>query len=112
MNYCKGDDMKEKRKHPRFNTIIKVQDLATLKTGWTKNLSQGGCLIEKSEEFDFLPMASRLTLKLELPGVNGDIKVKGIVQQKGKNREGFGIQFEGVDKESAYYIERHLGAFL
>ena len=103
--------MKEKRSYPRFNTAIKVQDVVTLRTGWTKNLSQGGCLIEKSEEFDFLPMASRLALKLEIPGVNEPIMVHGIVRQRGKHREGFGIQFEAVDKKSAFYIERFLGIF-
>jgi hypothetical protein len=92
--------------------MIKVQDVDTLKTGWIKDLSLGGCLIEKSEEFDFLPIASRLTLKLELPGVDETIKVKGIVRQKGKNREGFGIQFDPIDKRSAFYIERYLGNFL
>ena len=104
--------MKEKRSHPRFNTEIKVQDVDTLKTGLTKDLSPGGCLIKKSDEFDFLPMASRLTLKLEIPGVDETITVKGIVRQKGKNREGFGIQFDPVDKGSAFYIERYLGNFL
>jgi len=82
-----------------------------LKTGWTKNLSQGGCLIEKSGDFDFLPMASRLTLKLEIPGVNEPIMVQGIVRQRGKHREGFGIQFEAVDKRSASHIERFLEIF-
>ena len=104
--------MKEKRSHPRFNTVIKVQDVDTLKTGWTHNLSLGGCMIGKSEEFDFLPMASRLILKLELPGADETIMVKGIVRQKGKHREGFGIQFDPIDKRSAFYIERYLGTFL
>lgn len=45
--------MKEKRRYPRLNTAIKVRDLVTQKTGWTKNLSLGGCLIDESEEFDF-----------------------------------------------------------
>ena len=57
-------------------------------------------------------MASRLTLKLEIPGVDETITVKGIVRQKGKNREGFGIQFDPVNKRSAFYIERYLGNFL
>jgi hypothetical protein len=56
-------------------------------------------------------MASRLTLKLEIPGVDDTITVKGIVRQKGKNREGFGVQFDPVDKRSAFYIERYLGTF-
>ena len=104
--------MKEKRKYPRFNTAIEVKDLATLRTGWTRNLSLGGCLIEKSEEFVFLPMASRLTLKFEIPGVNDLIAAFGIVRHRGKYTEGVGIQFEAIDKKSAYYIERFMGIFL
>ena len=42
--------MEEKRNYPRFSTAVKVQDLTTHKTRWTKNLSLGGCLMEKSEE--------------------------------------------------------------
>jgi len=104
--------MREKRKYPRFNTVVKVQDLATLKTGRTKDLSLGGCLIKKSEGFDFLPMASRLTLKFEIPGVNELIVAFGIVRHGGKHGEGFGIQFEAVDKKSAYFIEKFMGTFL
>ena len=104
--------MREKRSHPRFNTVIKVQDMNTLKTGWTQDLSPGGCLIKKSEELDFLPMASKLTLKLEIPGVDETIIVKGIVRQRGKHREGFGIQFDPTNKKSIFYIERFLGTFL
>jgi hypothetical protein len=104
--------MKEKRRYPRLNTAIKVRDLVTQKTGWTKNLSLGGCLIDESEEFDFLPSASQLTLKLELPKVNELIVVYGKVRHRGKHREGFGIQFEAVDNRSAYYIERFMGTFL
>ena len=104
--------MKENRKYPRLNTAVKVQDFTTFKTGWTKNLSLGGCLIEKSEEFNFLPMASRLTLKFEIPGVNEPVLASGVVRHMGKHREGFGIQFEGVDKKSAYYLGRFMGNFL
>ena len=104
--------MKEKRKYPRFNTAIKVKDLATLRTGWTKNLSLGGCLIEKAEEFNFLPMTSRLTLKFEIPGVNDLIAAFGLVRHREKHTEGVGIQFEAIDKKSAYYIERFMGIFL
>lgn len=60
--------MKEKRRYPRFNVSVKIQDAATLKTGWTRDLSLGGCLIEKSGEFDFLPMASGCHLPLQYRG--------------------------------------------
>jgi len=104
--------MKGKRSYPRFNTVVKVQDIATLKTGRTKDLSLGGCLINKAEGFDFLPMASRISLKLEIPGVGEPVVVHGIVRHRGKYREGFGVQFEAVDKKAAYYIERFIGTFL
>jgi len=104
--------MKGKRSYPRFNTVVKVQEVATLKTGRTKDLSLGGCLIDKAEGFDFLPMASRISLKLEIPGVGEPVVVHGIVRHRGKYREGFGVQFEVVDKKAAYYIERFIGTFL
>ena len=104
--------MEEKRKHPRLNNAIKVQEMATLKTRWTKNISLGGCLMEKSGESDFLPMASRLTLKLEIPGINEPVVAFGVVMHRGKHREWYGIQFEAVDKRSAYYLERFMGTFL
>jgi len=104
--------VKEKRSCPRLNTAVRVQDMTTLKTRWTKNLSPGGCLIEMSEESDFLPMDCWLTLKIEIPGVNESIIAFGTVRHRWEHRGGYGIQFEVVDKRSAYYIERFIGTFL
>ena len=104
--------MLEKRHYPRLSAAVKVQDFTTFKTGWTRNLSLGGCLIERSDEFDFLSMASRLTLKFEIPGVKEPVLASGIVKHRGKHREGFGIQFEAVDKTSAYYLGKFMGSFL
>lgn len=104
--------MHEKRRYPRLNTAIKVQDFTTFKTGWTKNLSLGGCFIEKTDEFDSRPMASRLTLKFEIPGVIEPVLASGIVKHRGKQGEGFGIQFEAVDKTSAFYLGKFMGGFL
>ena len=104
--------MEEKRSYPRFNTAVKVQDLTTHKTRWIKNLSLGGCLMEKAEEADFLPMASNLVLKLEIPGANEPVVAFGKVRHGGKSKEGYGIQFKEVHKQTAYYIERFMGVFL
>ena len=104
--------MEEKRHCPRFSTAVKVQELTTHKTRWTRNLSLGGCLMEKSEEADFLPMTSNLALKLEIPGANESVVVLGTVRHEGKHSDGCGIQFEIVDKRSAYYIEKFMGVFL
>ena len=104
--------MKESRKHPRFDTVIKIHDVTTERARQTKNPSLGGCLIDKSGERDFLPMASRITLRLDIPGADEPVVVHGIVRHRGKYREGFGIQFESIDKKSTYYIERFVGVFL
>lgn len=104
--------MEEKRNYPRFSTAVKVQDLTTHKTRWTKNLSLGGCLMEKSEESDCLPMAANLVLKLEIPGVNEPIVAFGKVRHEGEHKEGYEIQFKEVHKRTAYYIEKFMGVFL
>jgi hypothetical protein len=104
--------MQEKRRYPRFTVKVKIQDTATLKTGWTRNLSLGGCLIEKSDEFDFLPMASRGSFTLAIQGADEPVEVHGVVRHKGKDRDVFGIQFEDIDKKCAYYIEKFTGTFL
>ena len=104
--------MLEKRQYARLDTAVKVQDFNTSKTGWTKNISLGGCLIEKSHEFDFLSTGSRLTLKFEIPGVSEPVLASGIVRHRGKHGEGFGIQFEAVDKTSAFYLGKFMGSFL
>ena len=104
--------MEEKRHYPRFSTAVKVQDLTTHKTRWTKNLSLGGCLMEKSEKSDFLPMASNLILKLEIPGANEPVVAFGKVRHEDEHNEGYGIQFKKVDKKTAYYMEKFMGVFL
>jgi len=76
--------MIEKRHYPRLNAAVKVQDFTTYKTGWTRNLSLGGCLIERSDEFDLLSMASRLTLKFEIPGVSEPVLASWIVKTQGE----------------------------
>ena len=76
--------MLEKRRYPRLNTAVKVQDFTAFKTGWTGNLSLGGCLIERSDEFDFLSMPSRLTLKFEIPGVSEPVLASWIVKTQGE----------------------------
>ena len=104
--------MTEERSYPRLNTAVEVRDYTTFKTRWTKNLSLGGCLIERCDELDSLSMASQIVLKFEIPWVKEAVLASGIVRHTGKHREGFGIQFASVDKKSAYYLERFMGTFL
>ena len=105
--------MLERRNYPRFNTALKVMELSTLKTGWTKNLSLGGCFIEKSKEFNLVSKNSRVTLKFEIPGVNDIVVVFGVVRHHGQEKEeGCGIQFQEVHRKSAYYLGRFMGTFL
>jgi hypothetical protein len=102
----------ERRNYPRFTTAVKVQDLVTLKTGLTDNISLGGCFVQKSQEFDFLPVSSRITLKFDIPGISETVMLFGLVMHRGRQAEGFGIQFQDVHKKSAYYIGRFMGSFL
>ena len=102
----------EQRNYPRLNTALKVQDLATLKTGLTDNMSMGGCFIAKSPEFDALAIPSRIALKFEIPGINDTVVVFGLVKHVGQHGEGFGIQFQEVHRKSAYYIGNFMGNFL
>ena len=103
--------MVDKRNYPRFDSVLQVMELSTLKTGWTRNLSLGGCFIEKSKEFNGLSLSSRVTLKFEIPGINDIVVIFGEVTHRGQQEEGFGIQFKEVDKKSAYYIGRFMGTF-
>ena len=104
--------MKEKRRYPRINTAVEVRDCTNFKTCWTKNLSLGGCFIERRDELDSPSIASWLTLKFEIPGVKEAVLASGIVSHTGKHKEGFGVEFTSVDKKSAYYLERFMGTFL
>ena len=104
--------MTEKRSHPRFVTSIRVQDVATLCTGLTRNISLGGCLVENTEGFHYLPVNTPLMLKFDIPGIAENIIIPGEIKHWGKEGEAFGVQFKEVDKKSAYYIGRFLGIFL
>jgi hypothetical protein len=102
----------EQRKYPRLNTAVTVQDLATSRTGVTGNLSLGGCFIRKSPAFALLPIPSRISLQLNLPGITETVVVFGLVIRTGGQEEGFGVQFKEVHKKSAYCIGKFIGTFL
>ena len=101
---------KEKRSCPRFNIAVKVQDSATLKARWTKNLSSGGCLIDRSEGFCFLKKDSRLLLTFAIPEEDEPLVISGVLRHTVKYGQGLGIKFEAVDEKSAYCIEKFLGS--
>jgi hypothetical protein len=102
----------EQRNYPRLNTAVTVQDLATSRTGVTANLSLGGCFIRKSPAFALLPIPSRISLQLELPGISETVVVFGMVIHTGGHEEGFGVQFKELHKKSAYCIAKCIGTFL
>jgi hypothetical protein len=93
-------------------TAVTAQDLATSKTGVTRNLSLGGCFIQKSPEFASLPIPSRISLQLDLPGITETVVVFGVVKHTGRHGEGYGVQFKEVHKKSSYCIGKFIGTFL
>ena len=90
--------MKEKRSYPRINAAVEVRDCANFRTWWTRNLSLGGCFIERRDELDSLSIASWLTLKFEIPGVDEVVLASGMVRHTGKHREGVGINLHQLIK--------------
>lgn len=103
----------EKRRFPRLDAVLKVVDFTTFTTGWTRNISLGGCFIERSDAFGSRSMATPLTLKFEIPGVSEPVLASGIIKHRGKKgAEGLGIEFEAVDKTSAFYLAKFMGSFL
>jgi hypothetical protein len=103
---------KEQRNYPRCNASVGVQDLATSRKGLTLNLSLGGCFIQKSPQFDHLPIPSRISLKFDIPGLTESLVVFGLVKHTGNHEEGYGIQFREMHRSAAYCIGRCIGNFL
>jgi hypothetical protein len=110
----KGDAVPahEQRNYPRLSTAVTVLDLATSRTGVTGNLSLGGCFILKSPALAPLPIPSRISLQLDLPGISETVVVFGVVLHTGGHEEGFGVQFKELHKKSAYCIGKFIGTFL
>ncbi len=62
-------------------------------SGLTKNISIGGCFVEKSEDSYLLPIDSTIPLFLEIPGGYAYIEIYGGIKHHGHAGNGMGIQF-------------------
>jgi len=100
--------MLEKRKEQRIELGIRIASKDNLIRGYTKNLSLGGCFIEKSEDFFLLPIGSRISFSLEIPGEYAYIEFDGVVRHHGKEGDGMGICFEKMN----YGIKSLIDQFL
>ena len=60
--------MPEWRSHPRLPFGMKIVNTNSSEVGMIRDISLGGCFINRSENFDLLPVHSRLPLVLEIPG--------------------------------------------
>ncbi len=107
--------MPEWRAHPRLAFGIKVVNKNSSEVGIMKDISLGGCFINRSEEFGVLPVHTRVPLAFELPGENGHervhIEVEGKVIHHGKTGEGMGINFVMIAFSDANVINSFVKAY-
>ena len=104
--------MLEKRKYQRIELAIRIASKDNRIRGSTRNLSVGGCFIEKSENFCLLPIGTRISFFLEIPGEYAYIEIDGVVRHHGKERDGMGICFEttnyGIKSLIDQFLRNHL----
>ena len=100
--------MVKKRKHHRVKIEIRAASKDTRSRGFTRNVSAGGCFVEKSEDFNLLPIGSKVPLFLEIPGEYAYIEIDGIVKHHGKKKEGMGICFEPTNRGIQSLIDKFL----
>lgn len=86
--------MPEIRKHQRIELEVRVASKDNRIRGFTRNLSVGGCLIDKSDDFNLLPIGSKTSFFLEIPGEYAYIEIDGVAKHHGKEGDGMGICFE------------------
>jgi hypothetical protein len=108
--------MAEWRVHPRLEFGIKVVNKSNDETGVMKDISVGGCYINKSEGFSLLPINTRVPLAFEIPGEDEYediyIEVDGKVVYHGKAGEGMGINFIMMESTAANVINGFVKAYL
>ena len=83
--------MEQKRQHVRieYETPVEIDDGGNRQPGTTINISQGGALITTSPIPEF---GARVTLYLELPGVQDTVEIKCTVRWRSDNE--IGVQFD------------------
>jgi hypothetical protein len=103
--------MVKKRKHQRVKVEIRAASKDNRSRGFTRNVSAGGCFVEKSEDCNLLPIGSKVPLFLEIPGEYAYIEIDGIVKHHGKKKEGMGICFEptscGIQSLIDGFLQNH-----
>ena len=108
--------MVEWRVHPRLEFGIKVVNRNSGEVAVMKNISVGGCFINKSQGFNLLPMNNRVPLAFEIPGEDEYkdiyIEVEGKVVHHGKAGEGMGINFMMIESSVANVINSFVKAYL
>jgi len=110
-----GYSMPEWRSHPRLAFDMKIVNKNSSEVGMMKDLSVGGCFINRSEKFGVLPVHTRVPLVLEIPGENEQeevhIEVEGNVIHHGKAGEGMGINFVMIAFSDANVINSFVKAY-
>ncbi len=89
--------MSGKRNNQRVELRIRIASKDNHISGYTRNLSTGGCFIENSENFCFLPIGSKIPFYLEIPGDYAYMEIEGVVKHHGKEGDGMGIYFEATN---------------
>ena len=107
--------MPEGRSHPRLPFDMKIVNKNSSEVGMIRDISLGGCFINRSEKFDLLPVHSRVPLILEIPGEGEPedvhIEVVGKVIHHGKAGEGMGISFLMIAFSDANVINSFVQAY-
>lgn len=108
--------MTEWRAHPRLEFGIKVVNKDNNEVGMMRDISVGGCFINKSQEFNLIPINAKIPLAFEIPGEDEYediyIEVEGKVVHHGKTEEGVGVNFIMVESSAANVISGFVKAYL
>ena len=108
--------MVEWRVHSRLEFGIKVVNRNSGEVAVIKNISVGGCFINKFQGFTLLPINDRIPLAFEIPGEDeyNDIyiEVEGKVVHHGKAGDGMGINFVMIESSAANVINSFVNAYL
>ena len=103
--------MLEKRNHQRIELGIRIASKDNRIGGFTKDISVGGCFIEKTEDFHLLPIGSTIPFFLEIPGEYAYMEIEGVVKHHGKGGDGMGICFDkmncGVEALIDQFLHNH-----
>lgn len=100
--------MLEKRKHQRIELGIRFASKDNRIRGSTRDISVGGCFIAKSENFCLLPIGSRISFFLEIPGDYAYLEIDGAVRHHGKEGDGMGVCFETTNYGIISLIDQFL----